>query len=1018
MLTLLLSTTLFIGIGASNGINNFNFHGTNVIYGSKLSQKVVITGIYYMNFENPQYADLVHNDLFQKGILSIGKKFDISFVKGKGPWVCEHNPDALLANITQRNHDIVETNLKLMDEGVSVLQIGKVTIFSFDFDLNKAKQFIPIQTCRPIVNMKRLNNTNLNEYNRKVFSFSITHEFKSFAPLIFVDYFGMTAFHYKQKITEQESLSSMGQPLRYCDGSSYGSTMYTPEDRPVCPTDTSNHRVHQIGMITIYKPNIVTISRAISRSLYGKTHLYGGRYFLGEKYDNKPITTKHWPPSENECLGMRHNLTSKYGKLDPRGSGQYTLAAFNTHNDKTIHYPLWSSWSKDVFDAFMEKSVMKILMPNMVMRTPWFGIPRPYLYKSTYSEQNSRVVWDALVPEDLCLFVPRMTTEVNAIFYPDTNHLHEETSSSGSDTMGIFISDSVKGAWTVDDKMEINTTKAANLNCIKKPSSNQKLYLLKTGEILIYTKDGRFFPKNMHANVWGATTAHHEAHSSFVEISVDKGHVTSIHNQHKSGSDKGDGSTLDIAEMYKPVEENKLAPNKMEKPIPSGSLQGEKNASQEGDQNYQTLQDQINYLEWQRGEIQRSNVHQRAINNCHQNQLAWDTFTQLLDISPSRAIGARLKQAVQATHAGNRVYSVKQCELILNNVIIPTLFTNSSRKFKINGKEKGMSEIIQGLGVVPSDRKCLVYPLIKFRIRGSGFEMIGQLQTDGTIDTVHASHMEDCQHNRELVFDINENTSFFKDYILQATIPTKEVKDHERALMSAHAAVKKMTQNLNGIGFSLGLSPLDEFISKIHIIPITNPLLEKKFAHFPTGLHSADPYSLNEKQSAIFALDELVRAKSYSDYAGRMWVQKTIIDYSGKEDGGSFINVLGKGLKGAANFIGSTILDIGEGLGGGIEKVGAGIGKSIDHIGTGLGHGVGALGQSFSRLLLTIVLPVTGVILLAGGGYFVYRNFLQKSPTSETVYDNFEIDDSLNNNEVSQSQLENNMRYRVNAFKQ
>ena len=86
------------------------------------------------------------------------------------------------------------------------------------------------------------------------------------------------------------------------------------------------------------------------------------------------------------------------------------------------------------------------------------------------------------------------------------------------------------------------------------------------------------------------------------------------------------------------------------------------------------------------------------------------------------------------------------------------------------------------------------------------------------------------------------------------------------------------------------------------------------------------------------------------------------------------------------------------------------------HIGTCLGHGVGALGQSFSRLLLTIVLPVTGVNLLVGGGYFIYF-FLQKSPTSETVYDTFEIDDSLNKNEVSQSQLDN-MRYRLNAFKQ
>ena len=68
---------------ASNGINNFHFIGTNVIYGTQLPKTISIHGTYFLNQDEAELDHLIHSDFFRTGSLLDGNNpWSIAYVKG------------------------------------------------------------------------------------------------------------------------------------------------------------------------------------------------------------------------------------------------------------------------------------------------------------------------------------------------------------------------------------------------------------------------------------------------------------------------------------------------------------------------------------------------------------------------------------------------------------------------------------------------------------------------------------------------------------------------------------------------------------------------------------------------------------------------------------------------------------------------------------------------------------------------------------------------------------------------
>lgn len=110
---------------------------------------------------------------------------------------------------------------------------------------------------------------------------------------------------------------------------------------------------------------------------------------------------------------MLATKTSPAGNLTATERGEVMVNDFSTNNDKSFDYGSslsFSSHTRDVTDYLMQIGHMQVVMPKMVINTPWGTVPRNYLYKKSYAVRDARFLWDQFRKEDLCLYVPRLTT--------------------------------------------------------------------------------------------------------------------------------------------------------------------------------------------------------------------------------------------------------------------------------------------------------------------------------------------------------------------------------------------------------------------------------------------------------------------------------------------------------------------------------------------------------------------------------------------------------------------------------
>lgn len=987
-------------VGVLGYINNFRFKHSNVFTGNVLPFKAIISGTYYLDIKGtPQLAYV--SGVRNKDIINAA-----SLITTGLPVVCYGDTADMIASQNAQTHKDLKNKL------VNLAKVADGTDQSMVRSLLAGwGPYIPIKDsydCKEIDMVASVNTTG-------GYTFQVTAEFNDYKPIIFMDSLGMGMFSYKRSYASKHSGHASGNPIRFCGGSAYTGEMFTIEPRPKCPiTSTATNRHHGRAIITVYKPNIVSVRRNVTRCLSRITHVHAYENIFGTSRDawrktrnvpTDPRDCREWIKTKDTCrtfirlsqeeldeqadISMfRYTQRSNYYKTHPKTctftkkfSQNLAATEYETTPYLDYEYSGGHTSSYDMRSATLSEGFMEVGMPTATMVTPWANIPKEYQYSDSYQVNNVTLVWDAFVPDDLCLYVPRFRGDVTYIKYKHGDYNVPIDPTSDEERYTLFLVAEQYGAlFNVDSAQEIKDI--SKLNCMPHVVDyNTKVYQVGSDQVIVVTMtddgdssrhDKSHIPEDMRhigteEQVHGAYSSIHYDSSSKTVLETEKDNeLTSV-----APPEKGDKNKVtDLAEHFNSIKRanSPSQPDPVTPPAPP---------------NDPTATEVLAYIDFKNTETQKHNVHVRAVQNCFINQLDWDVYTQLLDVNPSRAISNRINFAVEASMGGNGFYNVKRCELAIDTVVIPTLRTNSEERVSINNKEFTVKEIVKHMGVNPDPEKCFAMPLVVFRSRLTGTQVVGQVTLEGVINTQKLAYLEACTADKSFVFLINDFGHFFYNYKQTFTDTTANIRNAtEKFLVASQPGVQPGPP-----GSSLAASQARQHaLSKIHILSIVQPanLKEKEYKHFPTGLFNNDIYSLAEHQSASLGLMKLMEEQNFERFAAREFAEEF------RSDRRSHDNGLFYGMGNIAEGAGDFFMKVGQGegsllygLGGGIGQAAKGAGEGVGAAGKGIFDGIG---DAISGTLMSLAIPLIAVAVLAVVGVIIYKQ-LSGSKTAPSDMD-------------------------------
>ena len=967
-------------------INNFRFKHGNVIKNNILPFSAKITGSYYIDILGTPELTYINDSPFKTAVVAA------SLIKNRyPPVVCtgdieelivaalDHNAEEAGANRLTKLEQLIATDRVTSDHVVSLM-----STWSGYVDTSKPKY-----GCQKL-NMEPAPNT------KDAYTFTISITFNDYKPVVFVDAMGVGMFNYKRSHETKHLTHSSGNPVRFCGGVDYTGDMYTVEPRPKCPIESSEKARHYgRAIITVYKPNIVSFRWNATRCLQTFTHVHAYENIIGTSRDawrkHRMVET-----SESECKEWNNTLSAcdtfvyraieegdeiergYYRKhrsqceLTPQYSQNTAVNEFVSKPDLTYHYSAGSSVTGDFRTATLSRGFIEVSMPTGTLVTPWMNIPKEISRRGYYSINNVTVIWKPIPDNNFCRYVPRFRGEVSYVKYKRGDYNLPIDADSAEEEYTLFlIADQYGALFNVDSSQKI--ADPSKFGCMPhKFDYRTTLYQTGTDQIIMVTRvdegfhymhDTSHIPEDVRHE--GTEELLHGAYGKMVYHGDYNGAIQVEHDNQQTLKPTKEGNSskvLDIQHHYHSVKttDSRNPPTK-----PSPPFQP-------------TANDVLNYVNFQRAELQRYNLHVRAMQNCFINQIDWDIYMQMLDLNPSRAISNRLNMAVEASLGGNGFYNVKKCELALNVVVVPTMKTASEERVTINGKSFTVKEIVAHMGVKPDPEKCFTMPLLIFTSPVNGIQIVGQLTLEGLINAHKLAYLEACTKSKAHVFLVNDYGHFFFNYMLNFTETADVIRN----------VTDRFLRNANPImvmeGGSLTPKQYRDFsLSKINTLTIVQPtnLKEKEFSHFPTGLFSNDMYSVAEHQSASLGLMKLMEEQNFERFSTRQYSAEWNEDL-GSTDSGLFVG-LGNFVEGAGDFFmkagegGGALL---YGLGGGVGQFGKGIGEGVGQAGKGIFEGIG---DALQGTFMALGLPLVAIAVLAIIAVIVYKQVCgKKSPPS------------------------------------
>ena len=329
-------------IAGMNGyINNFRFKHSNIFKGDVLPFSAKIYGTYYVDIlGTPELSYIQYTGL---GGHVTAKQ--LSTGANNLPVVCVVNTAGLIANLMGAAH--LKLSSRLLDLETTITE-GST---------NDVEQLIKgwdsyVDVSNPDYNCKHVV-LSVSPSTENGYLFAVTVTFDTYSSIVFVDALGVGMFSYQRSYEPQTTPDhKSGNPIRFCGGAEYTGDMYTMEPRPKCVTSTtSTARHYGRAMITVFKPNIVSVRQKITKCVQHVTHVETYTNFFNQLNNHfqktrsvrtPPEDCRKWMDSKDACGTFKIRGIAEGGELDYKyyseNPDRCQLTSFASQNNAMSEY--------------------------------------------------------------------------------------------------------------------------------------------------------------------------------------------------------------------------------------------------------------------------------------------------------------------------------------------------------------------------------------------------------------------------------------------------------------------------------------------------------------------------------------------------------------------------------------------------------------------------------------------------------------------------------------------------------
>jgi len=970
----------FIKTGLSINSHQFHFSGGNVLYG-KVPRSIHIVGYWYIHRNDSTFQELFE------------KKYTEQFLMGR-LYICKNNVEMKLLEASsmgakreksRKINQLISSGDKSMVIQPFITNIADCEVLRLDDHEIKTKQ--------------------LNE-SVIVKRFKIVHEFKKHSSVLFVDAFGVAAFHYRAKHTD-------AQKLKFCENDEISFPVIFNK-RPICPRPVIQSTVVDNGLLTIYKPNILSIQKKAYRCYLETTLITTYTNIVNRKENNLPLTTKvEGIVDSTECLKWIKTNSCDHPVFKEK---IYRLAydLFNgtirnlsdtrmsTVNKLELKYTYMWYHEYQIANCVIDVGYVRTTPPFNNILTPWGHISSDYLYESNYTYPGGEVVvWDAFEKEDLCNYVPMSSFDVKRIVYKTRDFLDEDPN-PGATEMYHFVSDAVKSVYTSDDTQ---ITSHELFNCID-DEKDQILYAINDGLILSWRKGYALNDDeddSLDADIYKSQIKYH-AHYAFDDVTkiFDRNDYSKISSLSGGKGNNGceteeDMSSPHCRQSYESSPANKLDGTLSNEDIVSVRNETTKPTVSPKDQR-STLFGMINFLAFKLKDFQNQDTIRRAQMWCENQQHLYDLQLLVAQTSPSTIISSYINRPVYAERIGNGVYDTYYCDVIDDFIVIDNLFVankNPAPKIRVP-----LEKLYKRAGVDIDEDRCFTMPIIIFREKsGRKAYKIGQMNHDNTISTISMPWVEDCKYGRYFFHYIGQNVHYFQDYKLQSVTDIDHLYDYASRLQKNI----KHLERIRATNSTVKRENIEPLLENTRFVDIHTKYQPPSHKPIVLGFQNTAIYSYKQKRKVISSIEALLanaNSARFDDKKLKIITGSKKIITGGSGDFASFISGVASGVKVLVRGVGGiaeTIVDTGGDFfeniietGGGVvetafETGGNVVGSAVDRASDVLGSVADFFSGGFMKIILVIVaVAAVGLFL-----YYIVKKKLLSDDNNTVVYPSY-----------------------------
>ena len=450
-------------------ITSFTFK-TNRIYGNTLPQTVTIE-VHY----NIEYSTIeTETKLKLKNAPPTKRGGTIALTVG--PYMCtEHIDQKITEASSVSTFNRLNSKLKTLRESL---------------EIPEAYPIIAVSDC---LNLRGFLEQNLRgEIKDNIYTanaiFNVTHVFKRFDTILFVDSFNVVPFHYLPNHDPRQSLANNrnNDPVS-CDLTIGDQIPFRISPRPTCPSPEMKDKVFSKGLLKTYIPNKIVEThkaykcyiqeQAIESSvnaigIEGYKYVARQNFGINETECRKWIQTKlctiyrrgpercgggHFATYELKRIKLNNRFYGSHNPYDYRCPPRYRFLGYTLH---TFYVP----------NCMYEQGEIYATPPMFDLTSSFGAIPSSRLNESNHTNRNGiTIIWDKFYPSDLCMWSLKSKANAKKITYHTADILNQDRNPNVKEVI-MYVADDIHQAVQTDNTLQVD---ARNLNCISVDSTNK-----------------------------------------------------------------------------------------------------------------------------------------------------------------------------------------------------------------------------------------------------------------------------------------------------------------------------------------------------------------------------------------------------------------------------------------------------------------------------------------------------------------------------------------------------------------